>query len=93
MTTAPTFPESALPGAPLRGRLASLVRGRESDPRWVRPTLLAVIALAAALCLWDLTINGYSNDYYAAAAKAASESWKAWFFGSLDPGSRRCRSG
>jgi 4-amino-4-deoxy-L-arabinose transferase-like glycosyltransferase len=34
-----------------------------------------------------LTRNGYSNEYYAAAAKAGSESWKAWFFGSLDPGS------
>src|SRR6185437_4165473 len=37
-------------------------------------------------CLWDLTISGYANTYYAAAARAASESWKAWFFGSLDPG-------
>ncbi len=45
-----------------------------------------MIALAAFLCLWHLTINGYSNEYYAAAAKSGSESWKAWFFGSLDPG-------
>jgi 4-amino-4-deoxy-L-arabinose transferase-like glycosyltransferase len=36
---------------------------------------------------WNLTISGWSNDYYAAAARAAGESWKAWFFGSLDPGS------
>ena len=28
-----------------------------------------------------------SNTYYAAAVKSASESWKALFFGSLDPGS------
>ena len=49
--------------------------------------LLAVLALAALLCLWNLTISGYSNEYYAAAAKAGSESWTAWFFGSLDPGS------
>ena len=54
---------------------------------WVRPTLFVVLAAAALLCLWDLTRNGYSNEYYAAAAKAGSESWKAWFFGSLDPGS------
>ncbi len=27
------------------------------------------------------------NEYYAAAVKSASVSWKAWFFGSLDPGS------
>ena len=39
-----------------------------------------------ALCLWNLTISGYSNTYYAAAAKSATESWKALFFGSIDPG-------
>ena len=32
-------------------------------------------------------MSGFGNDYYAAAAKAGSVSWKAWFFGSLDPGS------
>ena len=52
-----------------------------------RLALLAVLGLAAVLCLWNLTISGYSNEYYAAAARAGSESWTAWFFGSLDPGS------
>jgi 4-amino-4-deoxy-L-arabinose transferase-like glycosyltransferase len=28
-----------------------------------------------------------ANGYYAAAVKSGSVSWKAWFFGSLDPGS------
>jgi 4-amino-4-deoxy-L-arabinose transferase-like glycosyltransferase len=70
-------------GRALRRRLAV----SRDDPRWARPALLAVIALAAFLCLWHLTINGYSNTYYAAATKSATESWKAWFFGSLDPGS------
>jgi 4-amino-4-deoxy-L-arabinose transferase-like glycosyltransferase len=68
----------ALPRAAARSR----VRGVRVDP-----LLLAVLALAAALCLWNLTISGYSNDYYAAATKAGSESWRAWFFGALDPGS------
>ena len=81
-TTAP-LPTPALSSA----RLRTLVRGRADDPRWVRPALLGVIAIAALLCLWDLTVSGYSNTYYAAAAKAGSESWKAWFFGALDPGS------
>jgi 4-amino-4-deoxy-L-arabinose transferase-like glycosyltransferase len=49
--------------------------------------LLAVLVLAALLCFWDLTRDGMSNTYYAAAVKSASESWKALFFGSLDPGS------
>ena len=34
--------------------------------------------------LWSLTINGMANSYYAAAAQAASTSWLAWLFGSLD---------
>ncbi len=76
----------ALPRA-RSGALRSLVRGRTEDPAWVRPALFGVLAAAALLCLWNLTINGYSNEYYAAAARAGSESWKAWFFGSLDPGS------
>jgi 4-amino-4-deoxy-L-arabinose transferase-like glycosyltransferase len=53
----------------------------------IDPLLLAVLALAAGLCLWGLTSSGYSNSYYAAAARAGSESWNAWFFGALDPGS------
>ncbi|MEA2305593.1 MAG: hypothetical protein QOH43_2873 [Solirubrobacteraceae bacterium] len=69
------------------GWLRGVVRGRETDAAWVRPALGAVLLLAAVLCLWDLSRNGMSNQYYAAAVKSGSESWKAWFFGSLDPGS------
>ena len=72
---------------PGRGRLQTLVRGREEDPAWSRPALLAVLAGAALLVLWNLSGNGMSNTYYAAAVKSASVSWKALFFGSLDPGS------
>jgi 4-amino-4-deoxy-L-arabinose transferase-like glycosyltransferase len=53
---------------------------------WVRPALATVTALAAFLYFWHLSINGYANTYYSAAALAASESWKAWFFGSFDAG-------
>src|SRR4051794_18279019 len=81
--TAPALPR---PAAGL-DRARSLVRGRPANPAWVRPTLIAVVAVAAVLCLWDLTISGYANTYYAAAVRSASESWKAWFFGALDPGS------
>jgi 4-amino-4-deoxy-L-arabinose transferase-like glycosyltransferase len=88
-STAPALPAPTTPRLARAARLRAraLVRGREDDPRWVRPVLVAVLALAAVLLLWGLTRNGYSNTYYAAAAKAGSESWKAWFFGSLDPGS------
>lgn len=70
-----------------RGRLQTLLRGGGGDPTWIRPALLVVLAGAALLLLWGLTANGMSNTYYAAAVKSASVSWKAWFFGSLDPGS------
>jgi 4-amino-4-deoxy-L-arabinose transferase-like glycosyltransferase len=35
----------------------------------------------------ELSRNGMGNAYYAAAVKSGSVSWKAFFFGSLDPGS------
>jgi 4-amino-4-deoxy-L-arabinose transferase-like glycosyltransferase len=34
--------------------------------------------------LWDLTRNGWANDFYAAAVQAGTKSWKAFFFGSFD---------
>jgi 4-amino-4-deoxy-L-arabinose transferase-like glycosyltransferase len=82
-TTAPP-PRAARPHRLSR---PALLRRSAADPAWARPALVAVLALAAVLCLWDLTISGNSNTYYAAAVKSASVDWKAWFFGSLDPGS------
>ena len=65
--------------------VASRVRGVAVD----RSTLAmgGVGALAAILYLWNLTLNGFANTYYSAAALAASQSWSAWFFGALDGGS------
>jgi 4-amino-4-deoxy-L-arabinose transferase-like glycosyltransferase len=83
-TTVPALPRRRASAA---DRLRPRQLAREADPRWVRPALLGVMAVSAALVLWGLTRSGYSNTYYAAAVKSASESWKAWFFGSLDPGS------
>ncbi len=40
--------------------------------------------LTALLYLWDLTRNGWANDFYAAAVQAGTKSWKAFFFGSFD---------
>ena len=50
-------------------------------PRWGLAALLACTAIAY---LWGLSASGYGNDFYAAAAQAGSQSWSAWFFGSLD---------
>ena len=70
--------------APRRGRLARFVRGRESDAAWVRPALLALLALTAVLYLWDLGASGWANSFYSAAVQAGTKSWKAFFFGSSD---------
>jgi len=67
-----------------RAAVRRMVRGDERDAAWVRPTLLGVTVLAAVLYLVNLTVSGYANTYYVAAAEAASKSWSAMFFGSLD---------
>jgi 4-amino-4-deoxy-L-arabinose transferase-like glycosyltransferase len=69
---------------PTRNRARRLLHGPEGDPRWVRPALLGLLALTALLYLWDLTRNGWANDFYAAAVQAGTKSWKAFFFGSFD---------
>jgi 4-amino-4-deoxy-L-arabinose transferase-like glycosyltransferase len=53
---------------------------------WRRIAPLAVGVLAAAVLLSDLSISGYANTYYSAAAQAAGQSWTAMFFGSIDAG-------
>ena len=71
-----TFPTArARVRADRRSRLASLV---------AYPELLALLALTAVLNLWDLSINGWANTYYAAAVKSMSTSWHDFLFASLD---------
>jgi 4-amino-4-deoxy-L-arabinose transferase-like glycosyltransferase len=85
MTAITTDPLSVGPAIPARGgRLSRLLRGRPADPRWVRPALLAVLTLTAALYTIGLSRNGWANDFYAAAVQAGTKSWKAFFFGSFD---------
>jgi 4-amino-4-deoxy-L-arabinose transferase-like glycosyltransferase len=55
------------------------------SPRWARLALLGLLATTAATYLWNLAASGYGNSFYAAAVEAGSKSWKAMFFGSLDP--------
>ncbi len=62
-----------------RASLASL-----SDVTQARIAFAAVVILAGVLYTWNLTVSGYANTYYSAAAQAASQSWSALFFGSLD---------
>ncbi len=72
-------------GAAIKSRL----RFWRRDPRpwWAWAGLGGIAALALVLYTWSLSRNGMGNPYYAAAVKSGSVSWKAFFFGSLDPGS------
>ncbi len=54
------------------------------DPRWVRPSVVALLVVTGLLYLWDLGASGYANGFYSAAVQAGSSSWKAFFFGSFD---------
>ncbi|WP_282694724.1 glycosyltransferase family 39 protein [Streptomyces sp. CC208A] len=65
-------------------RLVRLWRGRPEDAPWARPALLGLLAVTTALYLWNLSASGYANSFYSAAVQAGGESWKAFFFGSLD---------
>ena len=57
-----------------------------ADPRWTRPAFWALLVGTAVLYLWGLGSSGWANSYYAAAAKAGTQDWKALLFGSLDAG-------
>jgi 4-amino-4-deoxy-L-arabinose transferase-like glycosyltransferase len=72
---------------PAESRLRRLWRGPAEDPQWARPALFSLLAVTALLYLWDLSRNGYANDFYAAAVQAGTRSWKAFFFGSFDSSS------
>jgi 4-amino-4-deoxy-L-arabinose transferase-like glycosyltransferase len=51
-----------------------------------RPLVGLLLLGTAVLYLWNLTATGWANSYYAAATQAATRSWTAWLFGSLDAG-------
>lgn len=68
-------------------RAAGLARAwlRPADqPRWARPGLLAVAALAALIFTWG-AFHTAANDFYAADARSMSMSWKNFLYGAFDP--------
>ena len=85
MTATSAHPGAAQPFWHSRsGRGGWLLRGRPGDPAWARPALLALLAGTALLYLFDLSRNGWANEFYAAAVQAGTKSWKAFLFGSVD---------
>ncbi|GAA2420930.1 ArnT family glycosyltransferase [Streptomyces mauvecolor] len=83
-TSCQADPREGVAAAGHRSARSRLWRGRPDDPAWVRPALLALLAAAFAAYLCNLSASGYANSFYSAAVQAGSQSWKAFFFGSLD---------
>ncbi len=72
--------------APAGGRstVRRLLLGPADSPSWARPGLWLLLLATAAFYLVNISGSGYANDFYAAAVKSGTESWKAWLFASLD---------
>ncbi|MFZ0043176.1 MAG: glycosyltransferase family 39 protein, partial [Solirubrobacteraceae bacterium] len=68
-----------------RLRLPSTRRVTSLRMTWPRAALAALLLLTATAYVWDLSASGNANSFYAAAVQAGTKSWKAFFFGSLDP--------
>jgi 4-amino-4-deoxy-L-arabinose transferase-like glycosyltransferase len=57
---------------------------RSTAKSWDRVGLVGLLVATAVMYLWNITINGMGNQFYAAAAQAGSTNWEALLFGSLD---------
>ena len=53
-------------------------------PTWDRIRFGVLLAATAVTYLWNITVNGMGNQFYAGAAQAGSKNWEALLFGSLD---------
>jgi 4-amino-4-deoxy-L-arabinose transferase-like glycosyltransferase len=59
-------------------------------PSPIRPSrrerigLVVLLAATAVMYVWNITVNGMGNQFYAGAAAAGSKNWEALLFGSLD---------
>nr|WP_238846393.1 glycosyltransferase family 39 protein [Nocardia terpenica] len=61
-------------------------RDGDRTRRWEYPALAALLIGTAVAYLWNLSVNGWANSFYAAAVQSGARSWKAFFFGSSDWG-------
>ncbi|MBE8471654.1 ArnT family glycosyltransferase [Streptomyces justiciae] len=82
--SAPPAPPAPEAGEPKQPFVRRLWRGRPEDPRWARPAFWGLLLATAVLYFYNLSSSGYANSFYSAAVQAGSQSWKAFFFGSLD---------
>ncbi|MQY28038.1 ArnT family glycosyltransferase [Nocardia aurantia] len=75
LDTSTVPPRLAAPRAPGRSKLAA-----------ERAGLAALLIATAVMYLWNITVDGMGNQFYAGAAWAGSRNWEALLFGSLDAG-------
>jgi 4-amino-4-deoxy-L-arabinose transferase-like glycosyltransferase len=68
-----TTAETAFPASP-----------RFTRRTWDRIGFWVLLAATAVMYLWNITVNGMGNQFYAGAAQAGSTNWEALLFGSLD---------
>jgi 4-amino-4-deoxy-L-arabinose transferase-like glycosyltransferase len=76
---------STVPEAAAGSDAATVGRGARFAARTTDRIALAILLVAtAAMYLWNITINGMGNQFYAGAVQAGSKNWEALLFGSLD---------
>ncbi|HEY1989131.1 MAG TPA: glycosyltransferase family 39 protein [Acidimicrobiales bacterium] len=90
-STPPPVPIPSEPSIPAEPSPPSMSGGshwwiRSGRPAWSVPARGAIFVSTLVLYTWNLSAVGMSNTFYAAAVKSGTVSWKAFFFGSLDPG-------
>lgn len=59
-------------------------RSPADQPRWARPALLGIAAVAGLLYAWNIADSKLS-PFYPVAVRSMSASWKAFWFGAVDP--------
>ncbi|QIS13833.1 ArnT family glycosyltransferase [Nocardia arthritidis] len=85
-TDAASNDETQTPGPPAPDAAGRAAATLPPARRWERLGLAALLLGTAAAYLWNITVNGMGNGFYAASAWSGSLNWKALLFGSLDPG-------
>ena len=80
--TSTTSSTSSPDGTRVHTRLYRIPRRSVAD--WV--ALGVLLAAACVIFFVNLTVSGYANEFYSAAAQAGSVDWEAFLWGSLDSG-------
>ena len=84
MAVIPETPPAPASEAPRWRRFLTPWRSPADQPRWARPALLAIAAVAAVAYGWEMA-GASVEPFYGAAARSMSESWPDFIFGAFDP--------